>query len=71
MATEHGFSEMIKWEAAGDSSEVERAAKRFGGTFVEKGEMLKVLDVGFLKRRVRLVKSDYECWVIAEMTERR
>ena len=39
---------------------------RYGGALVSAGDSLKVLELGFLKERVRIVKTGRECWVVRE-----
>jgi hypothetical protein len=61
--TEKGYEEVGKWQSRGDNEEVARALLRYGGVIVAAGESLKVLERGFLKHRVRVVRTGHECWV--------
>lgn len=64
--TEKGFDEVIRWAARNDTEEMTRALLRYGGAFVKIGDKVKILDLGILKERVRILKTGRECWLVRE-----
>jgi hypothetical protein len=70
MNTERGFEEIVKWATVNDTEEMTRAMLRYGGMFIARGDLVKVIDSGFAKRRVRVLKTGRECWVVSEVVDR-
>jgi hypothetical protein len=68
--TKEGFDEIVKWLALNDNQEAGRAMLKYGGSFINAGDKVKVLDTAFTVVKVRILKSDHECWTVREATER-
>ena len=66
MPTKDGLDEIIKWSVAKDSQEMFRTMLAGGGSIVEAGDSIKLLDRGIIRSRVRVLKTGRECWVPAE-----
>lgn len=67
--TEQGFNEISKWQSLGDKGEILHAMDRYGAEFVRPGDSLKILELGFIKRRVRVLKTGRECFVVREAVD--
>lgn len=61
------LDEIAKWSARGDAEEVTRTLLRTGSDFVPSGEQVKVLDLGVLSTRVRVLSKGRECFVSTEL----
>ncbi len=59
------FDELTKWAELHDDDEVTRTLIRTGSLLVRPGGAVKILDVGFGKRKVR-VPTGRECWIASE-----
>lgn len=70
--TPEGLDEITKWLGRNDREEAARAMLRHGGAIIDKDQSVKVLDrTGFLVQRskIRILKTDHECWLDTELTE--
>jgi hypothetical protein len=67
MDTDEGLSEALKWAGRKDIGEIFRVMGRLGGQFVNEADQLKILDTGFLKTKVRVLRTDRECYVVSEV----
>ncbi|HTS50377.1 MAG TPA: hypothetical protein VMH05_20670, partial [Bryobacteraceae bacterium] len=77
------FDEMTKWAVRGDNAEVKRTMQVTGSIGLTPGLRVKVLDVGFGKRKVRVLglfsdgqlysedaRTGRECWVSKDALRR-
>ena len=65
-STSEAPSELTKWASANDWNEVKRTVSQTGSMLLYNGYRVKVLDRGFLKSRVRVLRDDQECWVVSD-----
>jgi len=68
-STVDAYSQMLKWAARGDSDEMRRVMVRTGSILVVDGMQVKVLDVGFGKRQIRVLA--YETTEEAKLRDER
>ena len=66
MPTKDGLDEIVRWVAAGDKNEAARTMLRGGGSFIDPGQTVKILDPGILHAEVRVISSGRECWAVPE-----
>jgi len=66
-STVDAYNELLKWSARGDTDEVRRVLLRTRSILVVDGMQVKVLDVGFGKRQIRVVA--YETAAEAKLRE--
>lgn len=77
------LDEMMKWVARRDDTEVKRAMAQTGSIGLTEGLRVKLLDVGFGKRKVRVLglyadgelmtedaRTGHTCWVASEALTR-
>jgi hypothetical protein len=64
MPTKEGLDEIVKWAVAKDTKEMARTMLRDGGSLINAGETVKVLDPGILHTKIRA--STGECWATPE-----
>lgn len=64
MPTKEGLDEIVKWAVRKDTEEMARTMLRDGGSLINSGETVKVLDPGILHTKIRA--STGECWATPE-----
>jgi hypothetical protein len=57
-STTEAFNELMKWAVQGDNGEVKRTLVKTGSIGLVGGMHVKVIDVGFGKRKVRVLTND-------------
>lgn len=66
-STPAAMDEAMKWLVRNDSEEAARIVLKTGSSIVQRGDEIKVLDLGFMRSKVRLLKTYSECWVPTEV----
>jgi hypothetical protein len=57
-STKEAFDELMKWSVRGDNDEIKRTMRITRSFALDGGMQVKVLDVGFGKRKVRVMTND-------------
>jgi hypothetical protein len=57
---------MLKWLVKNDREEIARVMLRTNSRVLSTGELVKILDSGILATKVRVIKTDQECWTTPE-----
>jgi len=66
-STAETLDELIKWSSiTPDMSEVTRIVVTTGSVLLNNRDVVKVIDRGFVKSKIRVLASDKECWVPTE-----
>lgn len=68
MRTAADLDEVMKWASRDDTEEMARTVVTRNGAILTVGSAFKVLDSGLLHSKIRIIKSDRECWVVPEAT---
>lgn len=66
LPTEETLDEAVKWASRGDSAEMMRVIRKSGGSVLENGRAVKVLEPGILRTQVRPLPNGRECWLVPE-----
>jgi hypothetical protein len=69
-STTEALDELTKWAVRGDEEEVARTLIKTGSVSLAGGIRVKILDIGFGKRKVRVLSNDRECWLASEALTR-
>lgn len=64
------LDEVTKWLVRGDKEEAARVIVRTGSALVQEGAYVKILDLGIMRSKIRIIKTNRECWVATEVTQR-
>jgi hypothetical protein len=69
-STPAALDEVTKWLVRSDKEEAARALLHSGSTLIQEGAYIKILDLGIMRSKIRIIKTDKECWVATEVTQR-
>jgi hypothetical protein len=61
--TERGLDEIVKSAVQGSTDQAARAMLQNRGALINPGDQVKILEAGFLRRRVRILKNGHECLI--------
>src|SRR5258706_8408710 len=64
------LDEMTRWLVRRDSREAARVAIETGSSIVEAGDEVEDLDLGFMRTKLRVLRTDTQCWVVSEAVTR-
>jgi len=66
-STPGALDEMYRWAVRGDKTEAARVAINTHSTAVKGGDTVKILEIGFIHSKIRILRSERECWVVSEL----